>query len=54
MPLISLPRPSARGIHATPNSRDSSHSTVVAALACSAPRTPRTLIVSSARHFPSL
>ena len=27
-PRISLPRPSARGIHATPNSRVSSHSTV--------------------------
>ena len=54
MPLISLPRPSARGIHSTPNSRVSSHSTVVAATACKAPRTARTLIVSSARHLPSL
>ena len=39
MPLISLPRPSARGTHSTPNSRVSSHSTAVAATACSAPRT---------------
>jgi len=45
---------SARGIHCTPNSRVSSHSTAVAATACRAPRTARTLIVSSARHLPSL
>ena len=53
MPRISLPRPSARGIQSTPNSRVSSHSTVVAATACSAPRTARTLMVSRARHLPS-
>ena len=52
-PAISLPRPSARGTHATPNSAASSHSTAVAAMACKAPRTPRTLMVSRARHLPS-
>ena len=52
-PAISLPRPSARGAHATPNSAVSSHSTAVAATPCSAPRTARRLAVSSARHFPS-
>ncbi len=53
-PRISLPRPSARGIHSTPNSAVSSHSTLVAATACSAPRTARRLTVSRARHLPSL
>jgi hypothetical protein len=53
-PRISFPRPSARGTHSTPNSAVSSHSTAVAATACSAPRTARKLAVSCARHFPSL
>ena len=53
-PRISFLRPSARGIHATPNSAVSSHSTAVAATACRALRTPRTLAVSRARHLPSL
>jgi hypothetical protein len=54
IPAISLPRPSARGTQLTPNSAVSSHSTAVAATACSAPRTARRLAVSCARHFPSL
>jgi hypothetical protein len=51
--FMSFPRPSARGTQSTPNSRVSSHSTAVAAMACRAPRIARTLIVSRARHLPS-
>jgi len=52
-PSISLPIPSARRAHSTPNSRVSADSTYAATTADMPPRWPRIRIVSSARHFPS-